>query len=257
MKEYKDLLEYREFLRQYTLQQLRNRYRGSVLGFLWTLINPAMVCLTFTLVFSYINRMEMRTFGVYFFSGFIPWTFFQTGTNQAIGSIVGNPHYITRVYLPKVIFPLAAVLINFVDFLAALPLIFLIMYLTGAAWSQALLVLPLSILLLSLFVIGLGLLFATINVYLRDFQFLWTSLSFMLFFFTPIIFPITMIPPQARGYFELNPVYSFIRLFQDPISKGTMPSMEVVALSAVYAVLAVLVGALSFSRAQKSFYMYL
>src|SRR3954447_8385783 len=96
-----EISHYREFLREYVLQLLRARYRGSVLGFFWTLLNPLLVCVSFTLVFAVINRVTVREFMPYFLGGYVPWLFFQNTGSTATTAIVGNMHYVSRVYVPK------------------------------------------------------------------------------------------------------------------------------------------------------------
>ncbi|MBX5495457.1 MAG: ABC transporter permease, partial [Bryobacteraceae bacterium] len=133
--QFKQILDYREFIIQYTLQQLRTRYRGSILGFLWTLLNPLLVSLALTIVFSFLNRQDMKSFGVYFFAGYIPWTFFATATSASTMSIVGNAHYVNRVFIPKGAFPIVTLLVNLLDFVAGLAVVFLLMLAFGAKFS--------------------------------------------------------------------------------------------------------------------------
>src|SRR6266511_3528312 len=98
LEQFREILEYKEFLWQFTAQQLRSRYRASVLGFFWTLLNPTLICLALGVVFSYINSWDMRTSGLFFFAGYIPWSFAVNATNGATGSIVGNTFYVNRIY---------------------------------------------------------------------------------------------------------------------------------------------------------------
>jgi|HigsolmetaAR202D_1030399.scaffolds.fasta_scaffold22679_2 ABC-type polysaccharide/polyol phosphate export systems, permease component len=253
----KQILDYREFIIQYTLQQLRTRYRGSVLGFLWTLLNPLFVSLALTIVFSFLNRQDMRSFGVYFFAGYIPWTFFAAATSASTMSIVGNANYVNRIFIPKGAFPIVTLFVNLLDLVAGLAVVFLLMLAFGAKFSAAMLFLPVSVIALIILVLGLSFLFATINVFVRDFSFFWASFSFLLFFFTPILYKLSALPPDARRYFEANPVLPFIRMFQEPIASGVVPSGETVLLATLYALVALVLGSTIFFRSQKSFYLYL
>jgi ABC-type polysaccharide/polyol phosphate export permease len=257
LKELSLLQEYREFLWQFTAQQLRTRYRGSILGFLWTLINPTLTCLVLAFVFSYINKWDMRTAGAYFFAGYIPWLFFVSATTGATMCIVGNAHYVHRIYVPRSIFPISVTLVNLVDLLVGLIIVFGYMVITDVPFTPALVILPVGIVLIAVFVLGLVFLYAALNVFLRDFQFLWTSLSFLLFFFTPIIYPLTVLPPTIRPYIELSPVLVFIDLLRQPVCDGVIPTPERFALAAIYAVLAFGLGVTSFLRSERSFYLYL
>jgi lipopolysaccharide transport system permease protein len=257
LEELKKVLEYKEFLWQFTAQQLKTRYRGSVLGFVWTLFNPVLTCLVLSIVFSYLNKWDLRTTGLYFFAGYIPWLFFVAGTMGATYSIVGNAQYVNRIYVPRGIFPIASTLVNFADLLAGVLVVLAYMTIFGAGFTPAIAILPVSVVIFGIFVLGISLLFAAINVFLRDFQFLWASLSFLWFFFTPILFQMNAIPASARPYFEMNPVLPFIRMFQQPICYGVMPSVETLGLAFLYSVTVLVVGMAVFSRSERSFYLYL
>lgn len=253
-----ELIEYREFLLQYSLQFLRARYRGSVLGFLWTLLSPLILCISLSLVFSYINKTDLRTFGVYFFGGYMPWLFFVNTTKTGTSSVVGNTNYITRIYVPKVVFPVWATLVNVVDLVVGLAVaLFLVVVFMKGPVTPALLVLPLSMLILVAFCAGLNFLFGAVTVFVRDFLFIWDSITFLLFFFSPILYPITNIPVSVRPYFNLNPIIPFLQLFQYPISKGLLPPPTAFLFSSAYTVGVLVVGTVIFTRWQKSFYLYL
>ena len=251
-----ELIEYREFLKQFVLQTLRSRYRSSVLGFFWTLLNPLLTCLVLSIVFSYINKADLRTFGTYFFSGYMPWTFFLAATATGTGCIVANGPYVTRIYLPKAIFPIWAALVGVVDLLAAIFIVFGLMFLTEAPFTPALVILPVSLFLLIMFSMGLCFLFGALNVFVRDFQYLWGTVTFIWFFFSPILYPLTNIPAGPRAYFALNPMVPFLQLFQDPISKGLFPPATAFAQASVYTVVSLVVGTVFFIRSQRSFYLY-
>jgi ABC-type polysaccharide/polyol phosphate export permease len=252
-----ELVEYREFLLQYTLQSLRARYRASVLGFLWTLLNPLLICFSLSLVFSFINKVDLRTFGLYFFGGYIPWTFFVAATSNGTFSIVGNTHYVTRIYLPKVVFPVWATLVVTADLLAGLAVVLVLVVIMKGPVTPALLILPISAVILFMFSVGLSFLFGALNVFLRDFQFIWASLTFLWFFFSPVLFPMANIPAKVRPYFYLNPMIPFLDLFQYPISKGILPPPQAFVYSAGLALAAMVIGVIFFVRSQKSFYAYL
>src|SRR5579883_1242230 len=119
LSRFREIWQFRDFFFQLVLQQLRQRYQSSILGFLWTLLNPLLTYLSFCVVFSYINHADLREYGIYFFSGYMAWTFFATGIGMAADSIVNNASYVTRVYVPKTILPLACVAVSTVDLAAS------------------------------------------------------------------------------------------------------------------------------------------
>ncbi|MDZ4801388.1 MAG: ABC transporter permease [Bryobacteraceae bacterium] len=254
---FQDILQHREFLREHVLQALRSKYRGSVLGFAWTLLNPLMICLAFAFIFAAVNNTNLEAFLPYFLAGYLPWTFFVTSATGATLSILGNASYVNRQYVPKGIFPLSLVLVNFVDLLAGLVSFFLVVTLVfPSRLHAAALFLPISLAILLVFVVGVAFLFATINVFFRDFNFLWGSISFVWFFVVPILFMPQNTPAALRGLNQFNVMYPMVRLFQDPLAFGVIPPLDIIGLAMAYAAILLVAGSAVFFRWQREFYMY-
>jgi ABC-2 type transport system permease protein len=131
------------------------------------------------------------------------------------------------------------------------------MALVGAKFTPALASIPVAIIVMGVFVLGVSFLFAAVNVFLRDFQFLWASISFLWFFFTPILYHITMLPAHVRPYFAMNPLVPFINLFQKPICDGVLPPLATFGLAILYSLTMLGVGLTVFSRSERTFYLYL
>ena len=250
------VFEYRDFFKQFVLQQLRQRYQSSVLGFLWTVLNPLLIYASFCIIFSYINHWDLKGYGIYFFSGYMAWTFFSTATLLAADSVVANASYVTRVYVPKAVFPLSSIAVSLVDLLASFAVLGVLMYVLGAGFSPALLILPVSALLLTIFVCGVCLLAAMSTVFLRDFRHFFNSVLFIWFFFCPILYRASVVPPEARPYFALNPMLPFIRLFQAPISGGVLPAWSDLIASVAIAFGTAIVGLFLFFKTENRFYYY-
>jgi ABC-type polysaccharide/polyol phosphate export permease len=253
----RELHLYRDFLRQYTLQQIRSRYQDSVLGFLWTWLNPILTCVTFLFVFSFVSQVDLRSFGLFFLSGYIPWMFMTAAVGIGGNSIVGNTGYVTRIYVPNLIFPLSTTLVQLIDLMIGMLVIAMVFVALGAAWTPSLLVLPVSLVLVVAFTLGFVLIMSTATVFMRDILLLWASVSFVWFFLTPILYPLSKMPKEAQGWMELNPFLPFVRLFQEPIAFGRVPSMDVFAAAGLIAGIVLIAGFVTFSRAQKHFYLYL
>ena len=256
-KTLKECVDFRDFFVQFVRQQLHQRYQSSLLGFLWTLLNPLLLFVSFSLIFSVLNRADLKIYGVYFFSGYMAWTFFSTGVTGAAESIIVNAGYVTRIHVPNMLFPLAGVAVSLVDLLASFAVLAGVMAITGAPFSFALAILPISVLLLVVFVCGVGLLFAVSTVFLRDFRHLLSSMLFLWFFFSPILFRLDGLPANARRYFEWNPVLPFLRMFQAPISQGAIPDVADFLKGGLLAVGFLALGCLAFARSEKKFYYYL
>ena len=253
----KEAYEYREFLRELVYQQLHQRYQGSVLGFLWTLVLPLLTFGCFSVIFSFLNHWELKDYGIYFFSGYIFWILFSNSCLGAAESVVGNPAYVTRVYVPKILLPVASVAVSVVDLLASFVVLGALMLFWGAPFSWAMLFLPVAVLIAIPFVLGMALLCALANVFLRDFRYLLSSLLFLWFFFCPILWKAEIAPARFRLLLLLNPVTPFLSTFQMPIWKSELPSGLAVAASAGLSLGVLVLGILCFLRSERRFYYYL
>lgn len=252
-----ELVDYRDFLREVVTQQIRTRYRSSVLGVVWTLLNPLLLLAVLAFVFAYLNRMDVKQYVPYFFGGYIPWLFFTRSADQAVNSIVGNASLVTRIRVPKSVFPVAGVGVGLIDLAATLLITPPLLVIVGAPVHPEIVLAPLAAIPLIMFTVGIALMFATFNVYLRDFGILWTNVSFLWFFLTPILFYVRDLPPHVRRIIEANPIIPFIRLFQDPIAFGRIPPPDVWVTAFLYAAITLIFGASIFERLQKRFYQYL
>jgi ABC-type polysaccharide/polyol phosphate export permease len=253
----KEAYQYRTFLYQLVYQQLDQRYHGSVLGFLWTLLFPLLIFVSFTLIFSVLNNWDMKDFGVYFLSGYVFWNLFATGCSMAAESIVGNAVYVTRVYVPKILLPLASVAVSLVDLGAGLAILIGLMVAVGAPLSPAMLFLPVSALMAALFVAGVSMVCAIANVFLRDFRHLLNSVLFIWFFFSPILWKPEVVPAKARWLLQVNPLVPFLHAFQMPVWKGELPGPGSLASAAALAAAALLLGIASFFHVERRLYYYL
>jgi ABC-2 type transport system permease protein len=256
MQIFRELISYKEFLREFTMQQMRSRYRGSLLGFAWTLIVPFVILASLGFVFSYINKADMKSFWPFFLGGFVPWMFFSSAIGASMGSVVANAYFVTRIHAPKAVFPVAAYVMSLIEAVGFAASALVLLALFKHQFTTTLLFLPISAALLLPFVLGTCLLVSAANVFFRDVGFIWASTSMLMFFCTPIFFPLNALPAPVRPFFEANPLYPFVRLFQDPLL-GTIPPADITVTAALYAGIVLALGASVFSRSEKSFYLYL
>jgi homopolymeric O-antigen transport system permease protein len=222
------------------VQELRVRYQRSILGFLWTLLNPLLMMVILSVVFS--SLVEIEHYSLFLFSGMVPWSFLSTSLNECAFCIILNEGLIRKIYLPKLIFPLARVLIGLVTFALSLGALFLILWPLGARLTSSLLFLPLAIGVLFVFTLGLSLIVATANTFYRDCGHLVSVLLQAWYFATPILFPITRFPENLRWRFGLNPAFYFIELFHDMFWSGRWPRIGVLTTAAVIALVSLGIG---------------
>lgn len=247
----------RELFRALLRVQADQRYNGSALGVLWALAVPLITILSFSLIFSSLNGSNLADYGVYFFCGYVPWTFFQASSLHAAESLVGNAFYVTRISMPKQILPLVAVAMNGLDALASLAVLFSLLPLIGAPFHPAMLCLPASIVLAAAAVAGASLLCAQANVFFRDFRYMLNSVLFLWFFFSPVLWKPESISGVLQPYYRLNPAVVFLELFQLPINRGLIPPVQTWAIASLWAIALVLAGSSTFAANRKRFYYYL
>ena len=213
-KSMRDVYKFRFALRNFVVNQLRTRYRKSFLGFLWSLLNPLMFMVVLAVVFATAFKQDMRTYGIYIFSGLIPWLFISQSILAGGQVFINAEGFLKKVYVPKLLFPLALVLTETVNFFFSLVGLYIFALALGSPlrWTMALL--PLVILITFLFNLGCVIIIGIGTIYFRDLSHITVIVFQALFYLVPIIYQIDMFPESARKLFYLNPFYYFINLFR-------------------------------------------
>lgn len=225
----------RNVLKQLVAQQLILRYRRTLLGYLWTLINPLLMMSVMAVVFSTLFKADLKTFAGSLFAAMIPWNFFSSVVTQSGSSFINNEGLIKKIYLPKVIFPLSITFALLIDSLLSFLALFVIIVALGGTLSWSLLFLPISFLLLFLFALGLGLIMSIATVFFRDLQHVILIAMQGLFFLTPILYKHDALAGKVAWLVGMNPVTPFIALFRAPLIEAALPSgsilLQTVAIS--------------------------
>ena len=249
--------QYRYLLKQLVERDFRVKYKSSALGMVWSLLNPLLTMLVYLFVFSTLFKSDVKNFPVYLMSGIILFSYFSEATNLGMSSIVGNSALITKVYMPKLIYPLSKVLSSAINFCISLIPLCLVMLMTGVTIHKSILLLPVVVCFLIVFSFGMSLILATMNVFFRDTQFLWSVLLMMLNFLTPIYYPESIIPAQFTAIYRLNPLYQIIYFMRTIIIDGVSPT----PITYLYCILScgvtLLLGLWIFRKNQDRFVLYL
>jgi ABC-2 type transport system permease protein len=238
------------------MKELKVRYKRSVLGFLWALLNPALMMLVLTLVFSTVMRFPIKHFSIFLLSVLLPWTFFSQSMGYAVEAIVGNGELIKKVAVPKLVFPVAAVVSNIINLLLSLIPLAILVPLIRHPFYWTWLYLPVPMLALIIFTLGVTFFFATANVYYRDFSHIIQVVLTAWFYFTPIIYGLDMIPAKRQWLFKLNPLLYVTNGFRLAVYYGMLPRWQSVAMSFVCAFAALFVGFWVFRKYQDRFVFY-
>jgi ABC-type polysaccharide/polyol phosphate export permease len=256
-RELRDISRSAHLLRNLVHRDITIRYKRSMLGFFWTMLHPLLLALILMMVFSSVFRFAVPRYELYVLAALLPWNFFQQTTVGAMASLAWNGSLMKRVRVPKSIFTLSTVIAGVVNLaLAYVPLI-LIMLLRGAPISPAIAFLPVSLLILAAFTYGVSLTLSALAVYFVDVREMYNVALTAMMYFTPVIYPIEVVPEQYRPIFALNPLLYFIEIVRAPVHGGTLPSAHALLVATTCAVVALVVGWTVFRRLSRDFYPYL
>ncbi len=250
-----ELYQYRELVKNLVVRDLKLRYRSSVLGFLWCLVNPLLMMGVFTLVFTVLlTNNNIEHFPVFILIGILAWNLHSTALVGAINSVVGGAQLIQKVYFPREVLPIATVLSNTVNFLLSLIALFALVLIFQVQLTATLIFLPLVILVQVIFTVGIALFLSALNVFYRDTASIMETMMLAWFFLTPIFYRIEdVFPAYSRLMYILNPLASIIAAYRDILYYGTMSNLDFFSRTAVTAVLVLVLGYLFFIRSSRSF----
>lgn len=237
-----ELIAYRVVLKQLIRQQVTLRYRRTIFGFLWTLLNPLLNMAVIATVFSIVMKFAIKDYAIFLFSAVIPWTMFSNTISQCSNALIANENLFKKIYLPKQVFITSNAISVLIDTFLSTCCLFIIAFFFGAKLSYPLLFLPISFVLLFLFSYGLGLIFSIVSVFLRDMQYLIGVILQALYFMTPIIYPVSAVPEQYKWVFTWNPMFYFVDLFRAPVYSNQMPEMSSLYFCIIAAVCSMLIG---------------
>ena len=205
-----EIYRYRALIQALVSRELKARYRGSVLGFFWSLLNPLLLMLVYWLVFSIYMRFGMNNYHVFLFCGLLPWIWFSSSMLEGGNSIMSGASLVKKVLFPAEVLPIVVIISNFVHFLLALPILLFFVFVSGIGLSWNICAFPVVILVQALFTLGLVLLMAALSVHYRDIQQIMNNVLTLWFFLSPIIYPVHGLPAAANKVMflmKLNPMF--------------------------------------------------
>ncbi len=209
------LFSYRELIYSLTKKELKVKYRGSVLGFLWSLLNPILVMVVYSFVFAIIMRLGVEEYAIFLISALLGHNFLANSVSFGASSIVANGNLVNKIYFPREILPLSIVFANLVNFLFELIALFIVLTILGYKFYMFLYLLPLIIFIQFFLVAGSTLLVSALNVFFRDLQHLISIILMVWFFATPIIYPLDMVPETFRSILYFNPMTVFVIMYRN------------------------------------------
>lgn len=246
-------VKYKFLLSQLVERDFKTKYKRSVLGIIWSFLNPLLTMIVQYIVFSTIFKSDIPNFPVYLLSGIVIFNFFSEACGMGLMSIVGNSSLITKVYVPKYIYPVSRVFSSVINLLLSLIPLIIVMLLTKLNITISILLVPFALLCTVLFCIGMVFILSSAMVFFRDTQFLWNVVSLLWMYATPIFYPETIIPSEFSFILKLNPMYHFIRFVRISILNGVSPEPIAYLYCIIFSLGTLLVGALIFKKTQDKF----
>ena len=259
MKHLKEMYEYREMIFSLVKKDLRGRYKGSVLGFMWTFINPLLQLLVFTLVFSIIMRANYEQYYLFLFVALVPWMFFSSSVTDGAASILKEKDMVKKIYFPREVLPISTVTSAFVNMILTFLVVFAVVIVAGRSINPlALLCLPVVMIVEYILCLGIALIVSSITVYLRDLQYILGIFVMALQYMTPVMYGVDMVERSGAGkwlilIFNLNPMTPIIKIYRQIIYYGEVPELSSLLIAVVVGVVFIVVGEILFKKLQKGF----
>lgn len=250
----REIFQYSDMVSSLVKRDLRGKYKGSVLGFLWTFINPLCQIIVYTIVFSVIINNNLDKFYVYIIVGMIPWLFFDMSLRIGSGSIRYQGDMIKKIYFPREVLPLSCVTANFINMLFCFIIVFAVLFISGVGVSlKALFFLPLVMLLQYIMVLGFTLIVASVTVYFKDMEHIVTVILMAWIYLTPILYPLETIPDKVRWIFMLNPMTAIIESYHHILYWKAIPQFKLLLYAAVVSIVVLIIGELIFKKLDDNF----
>lgn len=250
---------FKELLKQLIIRDIKLKYRRSYLGYLWSILNPLMMMVVLVTIFSNLfSRFDIPNYPLYLISGQIIFSLMTEATNMSVGSILGNASLIKKTYVPKYIFTISKVGSSLVNTLFSLGALLIVMVATQATFSLTILLVPLVLIQVFIFSLGLGMFLSAAAVFFRDIQYLWGVLISMWLYLTPIFYPVNIIPEEYQAiYKNINPMYWYLEQFRDIVLYTRLPDLHSVCMGFALALLVLLLGTIYFNKKQDEFILYI
>lgn len=249
-----NIFEYRDMISSLVRRELRGKYKGSVLGFLWTYLNPLCQVVIYSAVFSIVFRVQIEKFYLYLIIGMMPWTFFSTTVQGGANCIRAQSEMVKKIYFPREVLPISFATSSFVNMLLSFIITFLAI--ATANWGfnlSAILYLPLVMIIEYFFSLGLLLIVSAVTVYFRDLEHIMSVLMMAWIYVTPIMYDVSYIPEEFRDIFFANPMTPIICAYHDILYYKQLPDVNYLIQSGIVAFVVLVIGFLAFAKLDRSF----
>jgi len=258
IKEVRKIYKWRELLWQITAREVKARYKQSVLGYFWVILNPLAQMLVMSFAFSLILRIPTNAapnipYSIFLFVALLPWTLFTNSLSSAAGSLVASSNLITKIYFPRTILVISTITAKIIDFFFAISvlIVYMLIYQIPVTWNL-LWVIPIF-LIQQIFTLGLSLFFAAANLLYRDIQYLLSMILLLWMYATPVIYPADIVPDRFRIFFQVNPMAVIVNAYRQVILAGAPPKYTSLIIALIFSIVTLLIGFSYFKSREKIF----
>ena len=249
------MFKYRELLSELTKREVKQRYKQSILGYAWVILNPFFQMLVMAFVFKFLLRVQDLgvPYAIFLYAGLLPWTLFANSLGSSVNALVGNAGLLTKIYFPREIFILSTILAKMIDFFLASTVFvaMMIWYQIPITWNVLWFV-PIFLIQM-LFTYGLSLLVAAFNLFYRDIQYILGLLIMVWMYLTPVIYPTEMFPDRFRFIFQLNPLAVFVNAYRQVILGGGAPNFISLGIGLLVSIVLTIIGYIIFKKLEGQF----
>ena len=247
-----DTFDEKKFLlKQLVKRDFTSKYKESVLGIIWSFLNPLLIMIVFTVIFSVLFRRQIHNFAVYYLAGKVFYDFFVAGTTGAMESIRRNRSILTKIYVPRYMFAAGTICYEFVNFLITIIILLAVMIVTGASFSLMMFASIIPLIFLILLSFGVGLFLAVLNTYFSDIGHFYSIFALLLMYASAMFYPMEIVPANIQIIFSLNPLYVAISCFRDTMLYGVFPDISALLYLAVFSIMFFAIGFLLFRIQEK------
>lgn len=254
MKLLQELWNYREMINNLVKRDLKSRYKGSALGFLWMFLNPLLQLFVYNIAFSIIMKTDIEKFYLFLFVALVPWIFFSTCLSSGTTVIYAQQDMVKKIYFPREVLPIAFTTSQLINMLLSFIVIFIVVFCSGVKIeAMAFLYLPVIILIEYILALGITLLVSALNVYFRDLEHIMSIISMAWMYLTPVLYSVDMVPEKLRSLFYLNPMTTITIAYRDILYYGRTPKMDTLINAAILGIVILFIGEFIFSKLQRYF----
>lgn len=253
IKLFKELVQYRELLKTNIKKEIRGKYKGAWLGFVWSFLNPLFMLLVYSFVFPYILKVQVENYTMFLMIALLPWNFFTTVTQIGSASIINNGNILKKVYFPREIIPISVITSGLVNFLISCIIMFAFIIFSGLGITWTILLFPLIVLIQYLLSIGISFILSAITVYIRDLEHFIGIFLLMMFYVTPIVYNPEMLPDKFAFVLKLNPMALLIEAYRDVLYYHRLPDMGNLLIVGLVSLAVIFIGLRVFNKLEKNF----